>query len=108
MLQVEVVENKYQVEVTQQATELNITQNRIGLDVLGGAVVYNCSGGGNYTHTQAIASTTWTIAHNLNKHPSVTVIDSGGSYMITDITYTNTNTLVLTFLAAVGGIAYLN
>lgn len=81
------------------------------LDVNFGEIVEitnNYESGANYTHTQSVASTTWTITHNLGKNPSVTVIDSGGSYIITDISYTNTNTLVLTFSAALGGTAYLN
>lgn len=71
-------------------------------------ITNNYDSGANYTHSQSTASTTWTITHNLGKNPSVTVIDSGGSYIITDISYTNTNTLVLTFSAALSGTAYLN
>jgi len=89
--------------------EVEITENT--LDVTLGEIVEitnNYGGGATYTHTQSTASATWTIAHNMNKNPSVTVIDSGGSYIITDIAYTNSNTLVLTFSAALGGTAYLN
>lgn len=61
-----------------------------------------------YTHTQNSASATWTITHNLNCFPSVTVVDSAGSVVIGDVSYTNANTLVITFVAAFGGKAYLN
>lgn len=61
-----------------------------------------------YTHTQSSASATWTINHNLNCFPSVTVVDSAGSVVIGDVSYTNANTLVVTFVAAFGGKAYLN
>lgn len=94
--------------VVNNEIELVVENNPIVLDIQTGNVTYNIASGGNYTHTQSVAGTTWTITHNLNKHPSVTVIDSGGSYIITDIAYTNSNILVLTFSAAVGGIAYLN
>lgn len=70
--------------------------------------ITNNYGSAYYEHLQSVASTTWTINHNLGKNPSVTVIDSGGSYIVTDIAYTNSNTLVLTFSAALGGTAYLN
>ena len=61
-----------------------------------------------YTHTQSSASATWTITHNLNCFPSVSVVDSAGSVVIGDVNYTNANTLVVTFAAAFGGKAYLN
>jgi hypothetical protein len=61
-----------------------------------------------YTHTQNSASATWTINHNLNCYPSVTIVDSAGSVVIGDVSYTNANTLVVTFVAAFGGKAYLN
>jgi hypothetical protein len=32
-----------------------------------------------YKHTQNASSTTWTIVHNLNFYPNVTVFDSSGS-----------------------------
>jgi len=66
------------------------------------------SGDLNYVHNQAIAASTWTINHNLNKYPSVTIIDSAGDYVFGLPSYTNTNTLILTFSAAFTGIAYLN
>lgn len=61
-----------------------------------------------YTHTQLSASATWTITHNLNCFPSVAVVDSAGSVQIGDISYTDVNSLVVTFSAAFGGKAYLN
>ena len=61
-----------------------------------------------YTHTQSSASATWTITHNLDCFPSVSVVDSAGSVVIGDVNYTNANALVVTFAAALGGKAYLN
>lgn len=68
-------------------------------------------GGGsdlNYVHDQTMASNTWVIPHNLGKHPSVTVLDSAGTYVIGDIQYDNLYTLTLHFSAAMSGKAYLN
>ena len=62
----------------------------------------------HYEHTQATASATWTITHNLNKFPSITVIDSAGSEVFGDVAYTNSNSLTLTFSGAFSGKAYLN
>jgi hypothetical protein len=61
-----------------------------------------------YQHTQSAASTTWTIAHNLNFFPNVTVIDSGGSMVEANVTYTNNANLTITFSSAISGVAYLS
>lgn len=61
-----------------------------------------------YTHTQSVASATWTITHNLNKRPSVTVVDSGGTVVIGDVQYIDDNTIIITFIGAFSGAAYLN
>jgi hypothetical protein len=62
----------------------------------------------NYVHNQIASSTTWNIAHNLNKFASVSVVDSAGSVVIGEITYVDTNNVTLTFSAAFSGKAYLN
>ncbi len=68
-------------------------------------------GGGGSTH-QAITfsspNTTWTINHNLGLYPSVTTVDSSGDVIIGEVSYTNNNTIVITFSEAVSGKAFLN
>lgn len=61
-----------------------------------------------YTHTQLTASNSWTIQHNLNKYPQVTVVDSAGSVVVGDIDYISVNEVVVSFQAAFSGQAYLN
>ena len=62
-----------------------------------------------YVFTQAVPEEVWTITHNLvSKFPSVTVVDSAGSEVIGDVEYVGTNQVVLTFLAAFSGKAFLN
>ena len=61
-----------------------------------------------YVHTQNTSSSVWTINHSLEKFPSVTVVDSGGSIVLGEITYTDDNNITLTFSAAFSGVAYLN
>ena len=51
---------------------------------------------------------TWTITHNLNKYPSVTVVDSGFSVVYGDIEFISKNQLKITFTDAFSGEAYLN
>ena len=61
-----------------------------------------------YAHTQVAASATWTISHDLEKFPSVTVVDDGGNVIIGDITYSSDSELIITFSGAISGKAYLN
>lgn len=62
----------------------------------------------SYTHIQGEASDVWMIEHNMGRYPSVTVVDSAGSAVFGDVTYTNENQLTVTFSVAFSGKAYLN
>ena len=62
----------------------------------------------DFTFTQSNGSTTWTIAHNLNKFPSVTVVLSSGDMGIADVTHQDKNNLTISFSVASSGKAYLN
>ena len=61
-----------------------------------------------YEHRQNAVSKIWKINHNLNKKPSVTVVDSAGSEVIGEVIYIDDNNLELHFSAQFSGIAYLN
>lgn len=61
-----------------------------------------------YIHEQGVATTTWNIVHNLDKYPSVTVVDSAGTIVDCTITYIDSNECELNFNAAFKGTAYLN
>lgn len=61
-----------------------------------------------FVYQQPSPSASWVITHNLGNFPSVTVIDSSGNKVFGDISYTDANTLTLTFSAAFTGTAYLN
>jgi hypothetical protein len=61
-----------------------------------------------YTHTQGAATDTWTIIQNLGFFPNLTVPDSSGTIYEGEITYTNTDSLTVTFSAAFSGKAYLS
>lgn len=62
----------------------------------------------NYTHTQAVPASVWTVIHNLGKRPSVTIFDSANDEVEGDIVHNSVNQLTLTFSAAFGGVAYCN
>ena len=57
---------------------------------------------------QAVPSDTWVIEHNLNKFPSVTVVNSHKEEVIGSLQYNTTNKLTLTFSAPFSGDAYIN
>ena len=61
-----------------------------------------------YEHRQDAAAKVWNIAHNLNKYPSVSIVDSGNNVIYGDITYIDKNNLQIKFSAEFGGRAYLN
>jgi hypothetical protein len=61
-----------------------------------------------FTHTQQIPSASWTILHNLNFNPNVTVVDSAGTNVEGEVRYTNPNQLVVVFASAFTGYAYLS
>lgn len=73
--------------------------------VVGGA---GGSGDVHYIFSQDVPSALWTINHNLNKKPSVTVVSSSEQVVYGDVSYFNTNKLTITFSAAFSGKAYLN
>lgn len=59
-----------------------------------------------YVHVQAVASDTWTIAHDLGYHPAVTVVDSSGSVVVGGLDYPDADTVIAHFSAPFGGKAY--
>ena len=54
------------------------------------------------------ASTTWTLKHNLNGKPSVTITDLIGSKVEGNIVYNSDSQITVTFTSSVAGYAYLN
>lgn len=67
------------------------------------------AGDKHFTYIQAVPSDTWVINHNLNKKPSITVVDSAGEVQIpNDAEIVDTNTVIVKFIAAFAGEAYLN
>ena len=67
-------------------------------------------GGGdkNYVHIQSNPSAQWLVSHNLGKKPAVVVVDSADEVVYGEITYTDNNTITLTFVGAFSGRAYFN
>lgn len=61
-----------------------------------------------YEHIQEVAATTWTIEHGLGFVPNITVVDSAGTVVEGSYDYPDSDTVVLTFIGAFSGRAYLS
>ena len=61
-----------------------------------------------YIFEQGIASDTWTINHNLNKFPSITVEDTAGTIFTAQVDYIDSNTCIVYINGSTKGKAYLN
>lgn len=66
--------------------------------------------GGNVTYTwpQTVPLAVWTIPHNMNRYPSVTVVDGLGNRVEPDVKYLDENIVQITHGGALAGLAYLN
>lgn len=62
----------------------------------------------SYVFEQGIPSNTWVINHNLNKRPSIDLVDSSGRRFEADREYTSNNQVIIHLEAATTGYAYLN
>lgn len=56
-----------------------------------------------YVHTQVSPSESWTVSHNLNKYPTITITDSADNVMLADIQYLDLNTIRINFGFAFSG-----
>lgn len=65
-------------------------------------------GATTYTHTQTAPAAVWTITHNLDRYPSVSVVDSAGTVVIGDVQYQSKDVIQVAFTAPFAGVAYLN
>ena len=61
-----------------------------------------------YHFTQSVPASVWTIEHNLNFYPNVTVVDSAGTNVEGELHYIDSNNLTVTFTSAFSGSAYLS
>ena len=61
-----------------------------------------------FVFEQAIASNTWVIEHNLNKYPSVSLVDSAGTQFEAAVEYIDKNNVVVRMNGATTGKAFFN
>lgn len=68
----------------------------------------NIVGDKEFVYTQSTSSDVWMIQHNLNKYPSVTVVDSGNSVVTGEVVYIDKNNIQITFTSTFSGKVYCN
>ena len=61
-----------------------------------------------YVFSQTTSLSTWSVAHNLNKYPSVIVVDSAKSLVVGEVVYIDANNIELRFSSPFKGEAYFN
>lgn len=77
----------------------------IGVSKLGNKVTITSK---TFTFEQGIASDEWVIEHNLNKYPSVSLVDSAGTQFEAAVEYIDENNIIIRMNGATTGKAYLN
>jgi hypothetical protein len=70
----------------------------------------SASGTGGHTYSYPFVSpeTVWLVNHGLNRYPAVSCVDDLGNEVFGDVTYMDANTLSISFVDALTGVAYLN
>lgn len=96
-----------------QPLSKQVADENVGNNNSGGTVVNNyyqiTQTAPTYTHLQSAPAATWTINHNMDKYPSVSVVTSAGDIVGgAEVNYINKNKLTISFSAAFSGKAYLN
>jgi len=61
-----------------------------------------------YVHIQSVPSAVWNVTHGLGFTPNITVVDTAGTVVEGSYNYPNSSTVVLTFVGAFSGRAYLS
>ena len=61
-----------------------------------------------YVYTQVFETTSWNIEHNLNKFPSVSIVDSDNNQVWADVQYIDENTVKLNFSQGFTGKVFIN
>ena len=61
-----------------------------------------------FIFTQAVPNIVWNITHNLDKYPSVSVVNNNNIIINGEVTYIDKNNVELNFSAGFAGKAYLN
>jgi hypothetical protein len=62
----------------------------------------------SFVYMQSLPAAIWTVNHNLNKYPSVHIVDTNNNEVIADIQYTTVNQVVVSFSEPFSGNAFFS
>lgn len=100
-------EENTELELERNEYDINLNQNNIELSL--GAPPFSLSNGDkHFLYEQAIPSNSWRINHNLDKYPSVSVVDSALNEVVGEVHYVDKNTVIVNFTSSFSGKAFLN
>lgn len=99
-------EGKYEVIHFQTSADQIVTTS--DLQFVSSEEKYQITKPKHYVHKQLSSSDTWSICHNLDKFPSVSIVDSAGSIVIGEVIYVDSNNVTIKFNNGFAGVAYLN
>ncbi len=61
-----------------------------------------------FIYEKPLAATVWTVPHNLDRRPSVTVVGTDDQVVTADVGYVDDNIIQITFASPFAGKAYCN
>jgi hypothetical protein len=106
------IDNKTSVIKTISSTNIVFVEpnasNIFTIGIQGIAGVNGTDADKHYAHSQSVASNNWIVTHNLNKFPSVSVVDSGKNVVEGEVNYIDSNNVSISFSGAFSGKAYFN
>lgn len=73
-----------------------------------GDTIYDLPKDRHLMYEQSTPEQVWTIVHNLDKYPSINLLDENGVIMFADIKYVDMSTVQISFATPVIGRALLN
>lgn len=93
--------------VNQVAGNISVAKSpTAGISIAG---IVGGAGDSSFAHSQDVPSSSWTITHNLNKKPSITVVNTLDEVVYGSVQYIDSNTVTITFeQGAFSGKAYFN
>jgi hypothetical protein len=99
--------NFYDITLTFKAGNGSLKKNE---DYFISLLTYNATAAAdkNFVFTQSTAASTWVVTHNLNKYPSVSVVDSANTTVYGEVDYNSLNQVTITFKSAFAGKAFFN
>lgn len=93
---------------TRDYEKLNNKPSINGVELIGNKTSADLGIDKTYIHHQNRASSEWSINHNMDAYPSVSVVDSAGTKVFGDVIYTDSNNIICIFRHPFSGKAYLN